>query len=258
MRQTLLFGGLETLAYNINRRSADLKIFEFGNTYRQKVDFVKENGVGNYNEEKHLMILATGKKGEVLWDKINETVSFGYVSGLVKGIINRLGIDESKLEIKENNSDSFNYSIQYFINDAFLAGIAMVGNSLLKKFDINQEVFYADINWKTSVKASNVYKLSYKPVPKFPSVKRDLSLTIDKSVRFADLKESAFKAERKLLKTVSLFDVYEGKNMEEGKKSYALSFILQDESKTLTDKVIDKAMGRILKTFENEFNAKLR
>ncbi len=258
MRQTLLFGGLETLAYNINRRSPDLKIFEFGNTYKQKENFNKEAGVANYKEEKHLMIIATGKMGEVFWDKINNAVSFSYVSGLVTSIFNRMGIDESKLDITENDSESFAYSMQYNLNGVKLAEISMVSNKVLRKFDISQDVFYADINWNKTVEGSNVEHHVYKAVSKFPSVKRDLSLTIDKRVRFADIKSAAFKAERKLLKHVSLFDVYEGKNMEEGKKSYAVSFILQDESKTLTDKVIDKAMKRILNVFEQEFNAKLR
>lgn len=258
MRQTLLFGGLETLAYNINRKSAALKIFEFGNTYKLNADYQKEKGVANYHEEKHLMLLVTGKKGDMFWSDMNNMVSYNFVSGIVTSIIERLGIDISKLEVKENNPETMAFSLQYYSNNKKLAEIAMLSNDVLKQFDIAQDVYYADINWKLLIKLSNTYKLVYKPVSKFPSVKRDLSLTIDNTIRFTDLRDAAFKTEKKLLKKVSLFDVYQGKNMEEGKKSYALSFILQDELKTLTDKVIDKTMAKILRTYENDFNAKLR
>jgi len=258
LRQSLLFGGLETVSYNINRKSANLGLFEFGKTYSLNNKIENTDGIKKYTEVKHLMIFATGKANGNLWNASDANVDFYFVSGLVNSIFQKLGLNNNKLIIKETESDSYTYSLQYFINDKLLCEISLISNSLRKKFDIGQDVFCADINWTNLIKYSTTTDVQYKQVAKFPAVKRDLSLVLDKHIRFIELRDAAMKTERKLLKSVSLFDVYEGKNLGEGKKSYAMSFMLLDENKTLTDKVIDKTMGKIQRTFEQQFGAKLR
>lgn len=258
LRQTLLYGGLETVAYNLNRKSPDLKLFEFGKVYSWNNKFEKAEGIKNYTEEKHLMIFATGKASGNQWNSSDTDVDFYFISGLANSVFTKLGLDKSRLTVKKSESDSYSYSLQYFFNDDLLAEVSLISGKLLKQFDISQDVFCSDINWTKLMKYSTFTDIKYKQVPKFPAVKRDLSLVLDKSVKFSDLKDAAMKTERKLLKNVDLFDIYEGSNIPEGKKSYALSFILQDKSKTLTDKVIDKAMNRILLAYEQQFNAQLR
>ncbi len=258
LRQTLLFGGLETVSYNLNRKSPNLNLFEFGKVYSLNKKFEKADGIKNYTEEKHLMIFSTGKASGNTWNSSDANVDFYFVSGLVNSIFTRMGLGNGRLSIKETESDSYTYSLQYLVNEDLLAEISLVSSKLRKQFDIGQDVFCADINWNKLIKYSKFKDISYKQVPKFPTVKRDLSLVLDSSVKFYDLRDTAMKAERKLLKNVDLFDIYEGSNIAEGKKSYALSFILQDEGKTLTDKVIDKTMSRILKAYEQQFNAQLR
>ena len=258
LRPTLLYGGLETVSYNLNRKSPNLKLFEFGRVYSRNDKFEKADGIKNYIEEDHLMILATGKASGKLWNSPDENVNFYFVSGLVNSVFTKLGIEKSKLSLKESESDSYAYSLQYMINDELLAEIGLISTNLLKKFDIGQDVFYADINWTKLIKYSTSKDIMFRQVPKFPAVKRDLSLVLDNITRFSDLKDVALKTERKLLKNVDIFDIYKGSNIKEGKKSYALSFILQDESKTLTDKVIDSTMNKILRAYEQQFNAQLR
>lgn len=258
LRQTLLFGALETISYNINRKSPDLKLFEFGKIYKRNAKFESSRGLKNFVEEKHLMIFSTGKVSGNLWNSADANSDFYYISGIISSILDKLGLDKTRFSVAETESDSYTYSLQYKIVGELLAEISLMSNNFIGQFDINQDVYCADINWTKIIKYVTVGETKYKPIPKFPSVKRDLSLIIDNSIRFNDLRDSAMKTERKLLKDVSIFDVYKGSNIEEGKKSYALSFILQDESKTLTDKVIDKTMNRILKNYEQEFNVQLR
>ena len=258
LRPTLLYGGLETVSYNLNRKSPNLKLFEFGSVYSRNDKFEKADGIKNYLEEDHLMILATGKASVKQWNSPDENVNFYFVSGLVNSVFTKLGMEKNKLSLKESESDSYAYSLQYLINDELLAEIGLISTNLLKKFDIGQDVFYADINWTKLIKYSTSKDIMFRQVPKFPAVKRDLSLVLDNITRFSDLKDVALKTERKLLKNVDIFDIYKGSNIKEGKKSYALSFILQDESKTLTDKVIDSTMNKILRAYEQQFNAQLR
>lgn len=258
LRQSLLFGALETISYNINRKSPDLKLFEFGKIYKRNAKFERDKGLKNYVEEKHLMIFSTGKISGNLWNSSDAFSDFYYVSGIVSSIFDKFGIDKTRFSVTETESDSYNYSLQYKIVDELLAEISLISNNVIDQFDIEQDIYCADINWTKIIKYSTLGETKYKPIPKFPSVKRDLSLILDSSIRYSDLRDSAMKTERKLLRDVSIFDVYKGSNIDEGKKSYALSFILQDESKTLTDKVIDKTMNRILRNYEQEFNVQLR
>ncbi len=258
LRQTLLFGGLEVVNYNQNRRINDMKIFEFGKVYKRNVEAQKGTGVKNYFEEKHLALFITGKMNPENWNSDNATADFYVTKGIVESIIKRLGIERKKISMTENASDDFAYSFNYVVNDNVLISVGEVSKKLLKAFDIKQRVYVADFNWDGIVKLIPTHDLTYKPISKFPAVRRDLALVVDKEVTFEMLKEIAVKAERKLLKEVGIFDIYEGDKIPEGKKSYALSFILQDENKTLTDKVIDKAMARIRQALEKTAGAQLR
>ena len=258
LRQTLLFGGLEVVNYNQNRRINDMKVFEFGKIYKRNVEAAKGTGVKNYFEEKHLALFITGKMNPENWNSDNTAADFYVTKGFAESIIKRLGIDRKKIAMLESTSDDFAYSFNYVINDNVIISVGEVSKKLLKAFDIKQRVYVADFNWDAIVSLIPRHDLTYKPISKFPAVRRDLALVVDKEVTFEMLKETAVKAERKLLKEVGIFDIYEGDKIPEGKKSYALSFILQDENKTLTDKVIDKAMARIRQALEKTAGAQLR
>ena len=257
LRQSLIFGGLETISYNINRKSPDLGIFEFGKNYKLNHQFDKSDGIKNYNEEKHLMIMLTGKASGSTWSSSSSNVDIYSVTAMVNSIFQKMGVSRG-VSLVETESNSFNYSLQYVLADNIIAEASIISNKLMKQFGISQEVFCADINWTKLIRYSKFKDTTHKPVSKFPPVRRDLSIVLNKNVSYNDLKKVALATERKLLKKVDLFDIYEGSNIGEDKKSYALSFILQDESKTLTDKVIDKIMKRIQQAFEQQFNAQLR
>ncbi len=257
MRQTLLFGGLEVVAYNSNRKLNDQKIFEFGNVYAKSSDSEKA-GLSKYFEEKHLALFITGNKERELWNVNQQAVDIYNLKGIVESVFRKLGIDLSRMSVNELKNSNFESGLEYILNDKPLIVIAKLDRSLLKSFDIKQAVFYADMNWDRVVKALPKQDHKYEAVARFPSVRRDLALIIDQKIRFEDLKNTALSSERKLLKSVSIFDIYEGDKIPEGKKSYALSFVLQDKEKTLTDKVIDKSMRKIQQTLEKEFGAELR
>jgi len=258
LRQTLLFGGLEVMAYNQNRKINDLKIFEFGKTYRKKEGYDKKRGVKNYHEEKHLTFFATGRLAPENWNTPDDRADFFFVKGIADSLLKKLGIDIEKLEIREAESPNYQYGLQLLSGEKVLAEIGSVHKDLLKMTGVKNEVFAADFNWDLVISLVPRFDVQYVPVPKFPAVRRDLALVVDKNTRFEALKKLAFKTERKLLKSVGIFDVYEGDKVPEGKKSYALSFVLQDENKTLTDKVIDKTMRRLQQAFEKEAGAVLR
>ena len=258
LRQTLLFGGLEVINYNQNRKTNDLKIFEFGKIYQRKSAAEKGTGLKNYREEKRVAIFMTGRVEPENWNANNSKADFYTLKGITESILNRLGIERPNLSLEETGNSNFAYSFDYKINGKVLLSVAEADKKLLKQFDIKQPVYIADINWELMLSLIPRHDLTYKPLSKFPSVRRDLALVVDKDISFGQLKEIAFKAEKKLLKDVGIFDVYEGDKIEKGKKSYALSFILMDENKTLTDKIIDKTMKRLLQAFEKEAGAHLR
>ena len=258
LRQTLLFGGLEVINYNQNRKTADLKIFEFGKIYKRKSAKTKGTGVSNYFEEKHLALFTTGRMNPENWNTENRKADFYTVKGNVESMFTRLGIDRNILTLQESSSDDFAYSLDYLAEGHLLVSVAEVSKKLLSQFDIKQPVYAADFNWDKLISLLPQHDLTYKAISKFPAVRRDLALVVDKAVTFETLKSIATKAERKILKGVGIFDIYEGDKIPEGKKSYALSFILQDENKTLTDKIIDKAMKRIQQALEKEAEAQLR
>ena len=264
MRQTLLFGGLESIARNANRKNNDLKFYEFGNCYHYHAnpaarEHNPENSLVEYSEEPHLGLWLTGNKAAQTWVRKEEKTSFYQLRAYINNIFVRLGVDMTKLSVECLENELFSDGLVLkAANGKALGFIGIVARKQLKAFDIDQEVYYADLDWNQLIKQNKQYKAVITDLPKYPEVKRDFALLVDKSVEFADLARAAFGVEKKLLKNVYLFDVYEGKNLEEGKKSYALSFILQDTENTLKDTQIENIMNRLKKTFEETFGATLR
>ena len=266
MRQTLLFGGLESIARNANRKNSDLKFYEFGNCYHyngelkiKNEELIKNDPLKAYSEEAHLGLWLTGNKTALSWVRKEEKTTFYQLHAYVNNILTRLGIEVAKMTIERLANELFSDGLVLkAANGKALGYIGIVSRKQLKAFDIDQEVYYADLDWNALLKQNKQYKAVITDLPKYPEVKRDFALLVDRSVEFADLARAAFSVEKKLLKNVFLFDVYEGKNLEAGKKSYALSFILQDPNNTLKDTQIEAVMERLKKTFETQFNATLR
>ncbi len=275
MRQTLLLNGLEVIAYNVNRQMNDLKLFEYGNVYSYNKDYVQPenykepefnvNGaplhknaeLKKYSEEPRFSIFITGN-GVQSWR--NKTASGNYftLKGYVELLLKKFGVDVSSLEYALAPADLFSEGLSYVVNGKELAVMGTVAPARLKQFGIKQAVFAAEISWNVLLKLIKKNKVQYKELPKYPEVKRDLALLLDTQVSFAELKKAAFAAEKKLLKSVTLFDVYTGDKIPEGKKQYAVSFVLQDTEKTLTDKAVEAIMAKLLKAFQDKFGAALR
>ena len=260
MRQTLLFGGLESIVRNANRKNADLKFFEFGNCYYYDEERRNpEKSLAAYSEDCHLGLWVTGKKVINSWAHADENSSVYELKAYVENIFARLGVAMRGLVVGVLTDDVFATALSVQTRGGKrLATFGVVTKKILKAFDIDNEVYFADLNWKELMKAVKSVKVNYTELSKFPAVKRDLALLIDKNVPFADIEKIAFETEKKLLKEVALFDVYEGKNLEAGKKSYAVSFLLQDETATLNDKQIDKIMSKLVANLESKLGAKLR
>ena len=269
MRQTLLFGGLESIQRNANRKNADLKFYEFGNCYHYNAQKIADRQAKDphwvydplyaYSEEPHLALWLTGNKTAQSWVQKEEKTSFYTLHAYVNNVLRRLGVNVQLLTSEPLNSELCSDGMVIKApNGKQIGFMGIVNGKLLKAFDIDNPVYYADLDWNMLLKLNKQYKPVINDLPKFPEVKRDFALLVDKSVKFADLAKAALAAEKKLLKAVNLFDVYEGKNLETGKKSYALSFILQDAENTLKDKQIEAIMAKLLKTFEEKFDAKLR
>ena len=260
MRQSLLFGGLESINRNANRKNADLKFFEFGNCYfynAEKKD--AEKPLNAYSEEYHLALWVTGKKVSNSWAHADESSSIYELKAYVENIFARLGLSMRNLVVGALTDDVFATALSVQTRGGKrLASFGVVTKKIQKAFDIDNEVYYADLNWKELMKAIKSCKVNFTELTKFPAVKRDLALLLDKKVQFAEIEKIAFDTEKKLLKSVELFDVYEGKNLEAGKKSYAVSFTLQDENATLNDKQIDKIMQKLIANLQNKLDAKLR
>jgi phenylalanyl-tRNA synthetase beta chain len=260
MRQTLLFGGLESIAHNSNHRNADLKFFEFGNCYyfheeRRNAEKI----LSPYSEDYHLGLWLTGKRVANSWAHADEQSTVYELKAYVENIFVRLGVDMRGLVIGNLTDDIFASALTVNTRGGKrVAVFGVVAKKVLKAFDIDSEVYYADLNWKELMKAIRNNKVSYKEICKYPAVRRDLALLLDKNVQFGEIEKIAYETEKKLLKEVSLFDVYEGKNLEAGKKSYAVCFMLQDENQTLNDKQIDKIMSKLIKNLEDKLGAKLR
>ena len=269
MRQTLLFGGLESIQRNANRKNADLKFYEFGNCYHYSAQKIADRQAKDphwtydplyaYSEEPHLALWLTGNKSAQSWVQKEEKTSFYTLRAYVNNVLRRLGVNISTCNIEPLENELYTDGLLIKApNGKQIGSMGLVNSKLLKAFDIDNPVYYADLDWNMLLRLNKQYKPVINDLPKFPEVKRDFALLVDKSVKFADLAKAAMAAEKKLLKAVNLFDVYEGKNLEAGKKSYALSFILQDTENTLKDKQIEAIMAKLLKTFEEKFGAKLR
>ena len=260
MRQTLLFGGLESVAHNINRKNPNLKFFERGNVYtftpeKQNVD----NPMTAYKEENMIALWVTGKRVSGSWAHADEASTFFELKAYVMNILSRIGLPFGVLVFKDSESDIFSKAtvIENRGGKKFVE-MGLVSKKILKSAGIDQEVYYAELNWTALMKAIKKQKVEYVEISKYPSVSRDLALLLDKGVEFARVEQIAYQSEKKLLKKVELFDVYEGKNLPEGKKSYAVNFILQDEQKTLNDKQIDAIMNKIIANLKKELGAELR
>ncbi|GAB1415911.1 phenylalanine--tRNA ligase subunit beta [Paludibacter sp.] len=260
LRQTLLFGGLENIRYNINRKNPNLKFYEFGNCYSYITENNQdENPLSKYHEEFHLGLWITGKKHEQSWATSDESATVYQIKAYVENILSRLGVKKGSLVLKEFSDDLLSSAISVeTAKGKKLAIYGIVQPKIRKKIEIEQDVFYADLHWGSILKEIKKHNIQFAEIPKYPEVRRDLALLVDRSVKFSQIEQIAFETEKKILKEVNLFDVYEGKNLEVGKKSYATSFILQDETKTLTDKQIDTIMNKLFDNFKEKLGAKLR
>lgn len=260
MRQSLLFGGLEVVRHNVNRRNANLRLFEFGNCYYfNEGKRNPEKVLSAYSEDQRLGLWVTGKRVEGSWAHPNEDSSFYELKAYVMNILVRIGLPMGGLLIENGENDIFAKSIVVKDrNGKVYLELGLVKKAILAAFDIEQEVYYADLNWSLLTSKVRGAKVSFKEISKFPAVSRDLALLVDKQVTFAEIEKVCFAADKKLLKKVELFDVYEGKNLEAGKKSYAINLTLQDEDKTMNDKQTDNVMQKIVQNLEKQLGAKLR
>ena len=262
MRQTLLLSGLEVVSYNINRQSSDLKLFEIGNVYSYSPaddgDLSPALNLKSYKEGTKISLIVTGP-GVQSWRTSAIPASYFTLKGQLELLLRRYGIEPADLEYSSAPSDIFSEGLVYKTQSGKEIGMmGTISQTLLKRFGIKQQVFAAEISWDILFQLIKKQKVLFKEMPKFPEVKRDLALLLDEGVSFTEIRKSAFKAERKILKSVTLFDVYRGDKIPEGKKQYAISFVLQDSEKTLTDKYVEETMTKLLKNFETNFGAQLR
>ena len=263
LRQTLLFGGLESIAHNANRKNANLRFFEFGNCYYKNPATTEEQKAADtlaaYSEDLHLGLWLTGKRVEASWAHPEEPSSVYELKAYVGHILTRLGAPVGKLKQQAGANDIFAKSLALADNNGTVVlEFGLVKKALTAAFDISAEVYFADINWTLLMKKTKKHSVNFTEISKFPAVSRDLALLVDKSVEFARIEQIAFAADKKFLKKVTLFDVYEGKNLEAGKKSYAVNFLLQDDTKTMNDKQTDAVMAKIIASLEKQIGAKLR
>ncbi len=260
MRQTMLFGGLESIAYNANRKSPNLRFFEFGNCYefdpeKQNID----NPMRAYREEYHLALWVTGKRVTGSWAHPEEDSSYYELKAYVENILARMGVQKGIIVTKDSENDIFSQAMS-LENRAgrVMVEMGVVNKALLNKAGIANPVYYADLNWTVLMKAIQKNHVQFTEISKYPPVSRDLALLVDKAVKFSEIEAIARGSEKKLLRSVELFDVYEGKNLPAGKKSYAVNFIIQDEQRTLNDKQIEAIMNKIIANLKSKLNAELR
>ncbi len=259
MRQSLLFGGLESISYNINRQNSNLRFYEFGNCYFfDNTKTTNGSAANKYHEEHHLALWVTGDKQEGNWSEKKQPTTYFTLKGHVENVLAKLGIAASQLRISPGSNTIYASGVDYTYNNQLVATCGIVSKKWLRYFEIDNAVYFADLQWDAIFKQYKKHRVTFNELPKFPSVRRDLALLLDKSVAFTQLRDLAYKTERQLLTNVDLFDVYEGKGIPENKKSYALSFVLRDDNKTLNDKRIDKTMQRLIAAFKREFDAEIR
>ena len=260
MRQSLLFGGLESSSRNVNRKQANLRLFEFGNCYHyvaaQKND---EEPIRAYTQEHHLGMWLTGKHIQGAWSHPDQDSSFYELKAYVDNVFARIGIQKNMTVTESSDNNIFDRALKIMNRGGkVLAEVGIVARKVLKMFDIEQPVYFADLQWDAMMKASKNNSVEFSEITKFPSVSRDLALLIDKTVEFKQIEQIARQSEKKLLKSVELFDVYEGRNLPAGKKSYAVNFILQDAQHTLNDKQIDAIMQKLIANLKKQLGAELR
>jgi len=258
MRQSLLFGGLSSVKWNINRQCRDLKLYEFGNCYFRISSENKVPRVDDYSERNFLDLFMTGKPSKENWNHKTDPTDFYHIKSATEMIFARLGISTSALMNGESTKKYFAESVTYLHNNHLVAETGRISRNYLAKFDIDQDVFYSHIDWDHVLRMIRNNAISYRELPKFPSVRRDLALLIDKNVKFGQIRDIAFRVEKNVLREVGLFDVYESESLGHDKKSYAVYFILRDDLRTMTDKNIDKVMNNLIMAFETELNAKIR
>ncbi|MEP1780315.1 phenylalanine--tRNA ligase subunit beta, partial [Reichenbachiella sp.] len=247
MRQAMVFSGLESLKYNINRKQSNLKFFEFGRTYTFQD--------GDYREQEQLALFLTGDQTDESWNVDKKSIDFYNISSTVHKILDKFSLAE--FDSVPTSNPVFDYGLDLLKDGQLLVSLGKISPKVQKVAEVTQDVFYAEFNWAKMLKKYGK-KILYKPVPKFPEVRRDLSLVLDEHVSFQQILELAKKESKKLVKRINVFSIYQGDSIGEGKKSYALSFILQDENKTLNDKAIDKTMNGLIASFENDLNAIIR
>ena len=275
LRQTLLFGGLESISHNSNRKNADVRFFEYGNCYhydksRKCPDIIPgvskstepeviKHVLDAYSEELHLGLWITGKRVKGSWAHADEDSSIFELKSHLLNIFARLGLNLGTTVIVDSCNDLFSKAVEIQTRGGkILAIYGVISKKIAKKLDIDNDVYFGDIYWKNVMKAIKNNKVTYREFAKYPAVSRDLALLIDRNVEFESIRQIAYGCEKKFLKDVNLFDVYEGKNLEVGKKSYAVNFILQDENKTMNDKQVDAIMNKIIQSLEKQLGAKLR
>lgn len=257
MRQSLLFGGLETIAYNVNRKNSSLRLYEFGKAYTFHPK-EGENHLKQYKEEDRLALWITGNKSQASWNSQEIKSDFFNLKGYAELVLTRLGFQPDSLTLEETTEDIYREGLVYAQNGKHIVTLGILSHKVLKTMDIAQDVYYAEFSWENLLKAVKKHTIAFTPMPKFPAVKRDLALLLDKKITFKEVRDIAMRTEKNLLKSVALFDVYEGEKLGADKKSYAVSFTLQDEEKTLTDKQIDKIMNKLIGTYKHQLGAEIR
>ena len=260
MRQTLLFGGLESIQHNVNRKRQNLRFFEFGNVYTYDPEKQNDdNPMQAYKEQYHCSLLITGKRVEGSWAHANEDSSIYELRAYVINIIRRIGVSQNQFVVKKSDNDIFSTGVTIENRGGKkLYELGIISKKVLKQFGLENPVYYAELNWTALMKIAKKNEVLYTEVPKFPAVSRDLALLVDNSIEFAQIEQIARQTEKKLLKNVELFDVYEGDKLPAGKKSYAVNFILQDNEKTMGDKQIDAIMQKLIANLKKQLNAELR
>jgi len=247
LRQSLLFSGLENISFNLNRKNENIKFFEFGKTYFKKDDEITES--------KHLSLFVVGNRTEKNWLNTSKKADFFYTKGVIETILNKLGLN---FETQTLNSDIYTEALSFKVNNKQIISFGRLSNKITEEFNISEEVLFADLNWDALLEESSKQKFTSQEIPKYPEVRRDFALLLDDHISFKEIEVIAYKVDKKILQDINLFDVYEGDNLPEGKKSYAVSFTFRDQFKTLTDKQVDKLMAKLQNQFETQLKAELR
>jgi phenylalanyl-tRNA synthetase beta chain len=258
MRQSLLFGGLSSVIWNINRQNLDLKFYEFGHCYFYHKSEEPYPKASNYIEKTSLDLFISGNTGRQSWNCKTNPTDFFNLKSSVEMILSRVGVKPENLSSGESNKKYYSESLTYLYNNKIVAEVGRVSKSYLSKFDIGQDVYWGHIEWDLILKMIKTYSITFHELPKYPSVKRDLALLLDRGIKFGQIRDIALRTEKNIIHDINLFDVYESDSLGKSKKSYAVSFILRDDLKTMTDKNIDKIMNNLIRAFENELNAQIR